>query len=128
MLVVLALVAAGCTGASMAPSGPFDTRVVLAPGQSATVDEAPLVISFIGVIGDSRCPADALCILGGDALVRIDVTSDRSQPARYDLHTGSMQPVQHRDVTIGLVELSPYPFSSRTIEPRDYRATLRVTR
>ena len=128
MLVVLALVAAGCTGASMAPSGPFDARVVLAPGQSATVDEAPLVISFIGVIGDSRCPADALCILGGDALVRIGVTSDRSRPARYDLHTGSMQPVQHRDVTIALVELSPYPFSSRTIEPRDYRATLRVTR
>ena len=128
VLVVLVLVAAACAGTSTAPSGPFDTRVVLAPGQSATVDEAPLVLTFIGVMGDSRCPADAVCILGGDALVRIDVTSDRSQPARYDLHTGSMQPVQHRDVTIALVELSPYPFSSRTIEPRDYRATLRVTR
>ena len=29
---------------------------------------------------------------------------------------------------IELAELQPYPFSSRTIEPGDYRATLIVTR
>src|SRR5262245_45580559 len=95
-LVLLLLVTAGCIQAnSSAPSGPFSTQVVLAPGQSATIVEAPFVLRFIGVIGDSRCPADALCILGGDALVRIDVTPNRGQAVTYDLHTGSMQPVQH---------------------------------
>jgi hypothetical protein len=39
-----------------------------------------------------------------------------------------MEPVTHDGLTISLVELQPYPFSSRTIEPGDYRATLRVTR
>ena len=46
----------------------------------------------------------------------------------YPLHTGDMKPVTHEDLTIALVELSPYPFSSRPIQPGDYRATLRVTR
>jgi hypothetical protein len=36
--------------------------------------------------------------------------------------------VQHDGVTIALVQLTPYPFSSRTIAPGDYRATLKVTR
>lgn len=44
------------------------------------------------------------------------------------LHTGSLQPVRHDSLTITLVELSPYPFSSRTIQPGEYRATLQVTR
>jgi hypothetical protein len=39
-----------------------------------------------------------------------------------------MAPVRHDDLTIALVALAPYPFSGRTIAPRDYRATLRVTR
>jgi hypothetical protein len=39
-----------------------------------------------------------------------------------------MKPVTHEDLTIALVELAPYPFSSRPIQPGDYRATLRVTR
>jgi hypothetical protein len=39
-----------------------------------------------------------------------------------------MRPVVHEDLTIALLELSPYPFSSRPIAPGDYRATLRISR
>ena len=83
---------------------------------------------FEGVTGDSRCPADALCIQGGDAVVHVTVLAGGSAGHDYDLHTGDMRPVKHGDLTIALVELAPYPLSSRTIEPDDYRATLRVTR
>jgi hypothetical protein len=58
--------------------------------------------------------------------VRITAASDRST-ADYELHTGDMQPVVHERFVIALVQLSPYPFSSRTIRPDEYRATLRVT-
>ncbi len=84
-------------------------------------------ITFTGVEGDSRCPADAICIQGGDARVKIDVESDGSLH-RYELHTGDMKPVEHEGLTITLVQLSPYPFSSTTINPEDYRATLTVSR
>jgi len=39
-----------------------------------------------------------------------------------------MKPVKHGDVTIALLQLDPYPFVPRLIQPGDYRVTLRVTR
>src|SRR5262245_16402320 len=117
----------GCSDSVTAPGGRVASQVVLAPGESARINGTVIQLHFRGVIGDSRCPADALCILGGDALVRIDVLEANGSKT-YDLHTGSLQPVRHEDLTITLVELSPYPFSGRTIKPDDYRATLRVTR
>jgi hypothetical protein len=39
-----------------------------------------------------------------------------------------MQPVRHDEFTIALVQVAPYPFSTRMIQPDEYRATLRVTR
>lgn len=70
---------------------------------------------------------DVLCIQGGDAVVHIDVLIAGAEAAAYELHTGDGRPVTHEDVMIALVQLAPDPFSSRTIEPDDYRATLRVT-
>ena len=48
----------------------------------------------------------------------------------YELHTGdrSRAAVVHAGLRIELVELQPDPFSSRTTEHGDYRATLSVTR
>jgi hypothetical protein len=46
----------------------------------------------------------------------------------YDLRTGFESPARHQDLTINLVSLDRYPFSSRPFDPADYRATLRVTR
>ena len=45
-----------------------------------------------------------------------------------ELHTGNMQPVTSGNLTIELVQLTPYPFSGKTIQQEDYRATLKVSR
>jgi hypothetical protein len=127
--VILCLLASSaCSDTSPASPSPISREVVLAPGQSAGVTEAGITIRFDGVSGDSRCPVDAICIQGGDALVRIAVTPSRGGSLDYALHTGDLRPVTHDDLTIALVELSPYPFSTRPIQPNDYRAKLRVTR
>jgi hypothetical protein len=119
---------AGCSDKNLVSPSPLSREVRLAPGQTATVTEAAISLRFEGVSGDSRCPADAICIQGGDALVGIHVIPTRGQSQTYELHTGDMRPVTHGDLTISLLELSPYPFSSQPIQPGDYRATLRVTR
>jgi hypothetical protein len=118
----------GCATTPGAPTGPVNAEVVLAPGEVKDVSGAGVRVRFQGVTGDSRCPADAVCIQGGDAIVRIDVMPQSGSVASYDLHTGNMQPVRHADLTIALEMLQPYPFSSRRIVPSEYRATLRVTR
>jgi hypothetical protein len=98
-------------------------------GETATIEDVDLFVEFVEVSGDSRCPADAICIQGGDALVHIRVLDGRAISS-YELHTGdsSRATVTHNQIRIGLVDLQPYPFSSRTIAPAEYRATLTVTR
>ena len=126
VFAMLALVA--CDESPTAPTVGLNQEFVLAPGEAAKVADTGLRIRFVGVRGDSRCPADAVCILGGDAIVDIEVLSFGGGRQEYALHTGSLRPVVHEGLTIALVKLEPYPFSSRTIQPNEYRATLRVTR
>ena len=121
------LAATGCDQPLTGPSTPLNTEFVLAPGETMGIESASLSVTFNRVAGDSRCPADALCVQGGSADVHITATSNAAR-REHVLKTGDMKPVQHGDVTISLVQLAPYPFSSRTIAPDEYRATLKVAR
>ena len=126
LLALCLLPATACSGNSPSGPTPVDREVVLATGQTAEFDSG-LSVRFVSVIGDSRCPIDAVCIAGGDAIVRIHVAAGTGRGDR-DLHTGDMQPITFDDVEVRLVELTPYPFSGRETPQGDYRATLRVIR
>jgi hypothetical protein len=101
--------------------------VVLGPGQSAPLDRASISLTFLRVANDSRCPADALCVLGGSARVDVQVTGAWGVQI-LSFETGNLQPVRVGTLTLELVQLAPYPFSAQPIDPADYRATFRVTR
>jgi len=129
-MAVCLLVMTGCDEKS--PTGPsvsFNQQVTLAPGQTASVDGTDVRLQFVAVSGDSRCPADALCITGGDALVQVRASGGNTA-TDYQLHTGNsaLASATFGAVRFSLVQLQPYPFSSRTIAPGEYRATLEVTR
>lgn len=132
-LVVLCLLAVSVSacdeGNPVGPSVGIDEQFTLAPEEVATIRDVDFAVQFVNVSGDSRCPADAICIQGGDAVVNIRVV-DRGSTSSYELHTGdsSRATVTHGQARIALVDLQPYPFSSRTIAPGEYRATLRVSR
>jgi hypothetical protein len=126
-VLVFCLAVAACDSAT-SPTVPLNQDFTLAPGETAAVADAGVAIRFDAVENDSRCPADAICIQGGDAIVRIAVIAVHGQSQEYQLHTGNLQPVQYGSLTIALVQVSPYPFSSRPIRPEEYRVTLRVTK
>jgi hypothetical protein len=126
LLLLLTAAIAACASTSIAPTGPFNKEVTVAQGKTAAVVDG-VSVRFMSVTGDSRCPADAMCIQGGDAIVKLQVTSGKDT-REAELHTGNMQPVASGDVTIELVQLAPYPFSGRTIQQEEYRATLKVSR
>ena len=128
IVLVCLLAATGCDETLTGPTVSFDQRFTLAPGETASIQGRDVTIRFEEVTGDSRCPAEAVCIQGGDAIVRVRATGDGA-PASLELHTGdsSRATADYGTVRVSLVELQPYPFSSRTIAPGDYRATLLVT-
>jgi hypothetical protein len=126
LVLVTALGLAGCGSSTLAPTTPFARELTVAPGATTTVVDGVAVV-FRGVSGDSRCPGDAICITGGDAVVQLRLTDGGAQ-SDVDLHTGSLQPVTVRTLTVELLELTPYPFVSRPIAPADYRARIRITR
>ena len=113
-----------------APSVGVDERFTLSPGESARVASTDVTLTFLDVQGDSRCPADAICIQGGDAIVRVRAAGG-SRTETLELHTGdsSRASADIRTSKVVLTELQPYPFSSRPpIGAGDYRATLVVSR
>ena len=129
-LMFCLLAATGCDEKGpTAPTVPVNQQFTLAPGEAASIESTPLRVQFIRVMSDSRCPADAICIWVGDATVHLRVF-EGSATTDYDLHTANSEQmtVDHRGARILLVQLQPYPFSSRTIQPSDYRATLEVRR
>jgi hypothetical protein len=130
VLATCLLAATACDEqASPGPTIPVNQQFTLAPGDTAHIEGTGLRVQFMRVLNDSRCPADALCIHLGDATVHVGVF-EGAQTHAYDLHTDSSQPstVEHDGLRISLVRLQPYPFSSRQIQPSDYRATLEVRR
>jgi hypothetical protein len=126
-IIFCLLLMTGCDDAQTSPTAPVNTEFTLAPREARRIDGEVVTVRFVGVSADSRCPADAICVLGGSATVAIAVASGLSNQS-YELRTGDMQPVVHDGLTIALVQLMPYPFSTRTIAPDEYRATLKVTR
>lgn len=125
-LALAFLAAVGCDNPT-SPTTSLNSEFTLAPGEGRRIEDTSTEVRFNSVTNDSRCPADAICVTGGDAHVNIRVISGFAT-REYVLHTGDMKPVTHDSLTIHLVEVSPYPFSSRTIAPDEYRVKLRVTR
>ena len=117
----------GCFFGSPTEPGPVDQTVTLAPGQSVSITGTSVTLNFDGVTGDNRCPADAMCVLGGSATVKI-LASSSSENRTLTFETGRLEPVEHAGLRVELTQLAPYPFSATPIEHGDYRATLRVSR
>jgi len=127
---------AACNGTTTDASNRSDTVQAamdapfrLRPGEIARIGTDGLMIAFRRVDGDSRCPSDVTCVWSGDATVVLDVTVARAAWTAAPVHT-HVEPraADYRDYRITLVELSPYPVSTRPIAPGDYIAMLEVTR
>jgi hypothetical protein len=125
MALFCLIAATACFRDSPTEPGPVDVEVTLAPGQSASIRN--LSLRFIGVTGDNRCPADVVCIQGGSATVKAAITSGGTS-REVTFETGDPRPVVEGSLTLELAQVQPYPFSSKAIQPGEYRATFRVTR
>jgi hypothetical protein len=101
--------------------------LVLAPGQEVRVGAA-FRVAFLEVSSDSRCPTDVVCIWAGNATVEIGLAVGMGPTYPFTLNT-LLDPrsVDFSGYRVTLVDLTPYPVSTRRIPPDEYRAHLWVT-
>ena len=121
--VVALLAAAGCTPVAPTEGVPLGRPFTLQPGTGGQIEGTDLRVIFQGVVSDSRCPADAICVQAGDAVVELRVGT-----ALVLLRSASAPEQVVGIYRVRLTRVEPYPASSQPIAPGDYRATLIVTR
>ena len=136
---LLILTAAACTGtggtdldtdpsAEVAAALSTPIEVTLRRGEYRRIAGARLGLGFDGVLTDSRCPIDAVCVWMGDAVALIELAAP-GVSTRFELHT-SQEPrsAASNSVTVTLLELAPAPKASEPIRPASYAVRLRVER
>ena len=75
-------------------------------------------------INDSRCPSDVVCVWEGEAVVTVRL--EEPQQGVIELSTYDNQIDTIGSFSFELVDVSPYPVSTETIELEDYDITLRI--
>ena len=87
------------------------------------------VVHFLSVPHDTRCPNDAVCTWEGDAVVRLDLSTNHWGDVA-ELHLNSSQGPDSAEMdghVVEFMDLSPTPYAGRTIPQYQYIARLRVT-
>lgn len=86
-----------------------------------------LKVKFDGVVSDSRCPIDAICIWEGQAEVKLTV-SKGSEKKSFVLNTNGPDTEEVLGYSVVLKNLMPYPSASNPTKPKNYVATLLISK
>ena len=136
VVLAAALIAVGCgnqatepeEGAGTPQQAQVGDTIRLRLGSSARIGTTGIVVGFTRVVGDSRCPIDALCVWAGDAEVRVDLSAG---PAKTSAQLHSfLEPksVDYNGYVFRLIEVAPALRSTETPRTEDYVIALEVTK
>jgi len=103
---------------------PFDLRV----GESAAVEDELLTLTFHGVANDSRCPIDAVCIVAGDATLRLGLRRLPRPESLLEVRTPDGPAGLYDGYAVEALRLLPAPRAATPTDPAAYVATLLVRR
>lgn len=98
-------------------------------GEEVVVRDEKVRIKFRSVPMDSRCPSDVVCGWAGNGEVVVEVVRKNKKQRVATMNT-MLDPkeIDYKGFKIRLVALNPYPKVSDPINPKDYEATMIVTK
>lgn len=118
-LLLLCLCLLACRKAAVNESNPVTIKL----SECADIQRASSTLKVcLDSIGDSRCPANAVCIWAGYAWVKLSV-SEGDKRYSFKLSTAKGTVLPPNDTTIGnrrfqLINVLPYPGSGSSVSPR----------
>jgi hypothetical protein len=118
------------SSAPMSIESNLDSEFALQVNQNAEIKSEDITVTFLNVTSDSRCPSDVTCIWQGQAGIEIGVQKGEVESTVSLSIGGDSSPEESifDAYLIQLVDLSPYPISTKIIQPEDYTATIKITK
>jgi hypothetical protein len=108
----------------------LDEEFSLEVDQTAYIRSEGIVVTFVNVTEDSRCPSDLVCVWGGWVTVAVHISIIGQDMGTYDVTLSSGQEELavevFDDYAIRLIEVDPYPETSNQTPLADYTATFSV--
>ena len=128
VLLIPAMIA-GCSGNPIALSVGLGEAFALHPGETASITGEDMLITFEEVIGDSRCPRDAVCIWEGVAISLLRVNY-RGAVHPLVIHQPGLNGGVHQEFLEYSItaDLKPYPVQGQDTSQEDFRIELVISR
>jgi len=115
---------------SMSVEAELNSEFTLHINQSAEIKSEDITVTFLNVTSDSRCPSDVTCIWQGQAGIEVGVQKGEVESTLSLSIGGDSTPEESifDAYLIQLVDISPYPISTKIIQPEEYTATIKITK
>ena len=98
-------------------------------GETALLKEELLSVGFLGVLEDTRCPIDTVCIQAGNARISIQAEQKGREARTLELTlTDDPRRAVYEGFSVHVEELAPARKSEGTILDQDYSIRLVVNR
>lgn len=120
-----------------------DTEITLSAGQTVTITDANISITFIAVSGDDRCPSEIECAMSGPVTIDLSIQDKDGTVFEEALQTftdstglaptrefeGIKSSVIVDNYLIKIIGVLPYPKDrSSSIKTSEYFVTMKVTK
>ncbi|MPZ14831.1 MAG: hypothetical protein GEU73_10495 [Chloroflexi bacterium] len=103
-----------------------DRTVVLGPGEHVVLPDGTR-LTFSRVASDSRCPIDVVCVWAGEVVVAFEVQNADGAVRGFEITFAGRPATEIIEGTVVTVlNVQPYPKTTRPIDPDDYRVTVAV--
>lgn len=133
-VLVLATTVGCASGSTSAPSDQtlaavdvvLDQQFSLKVGQEARIAGSDLRVRFLGVVADSRCPSNVVCVWEGNAEIGLLLSGAGDATRQLNTRTEPVS-IEYGGRRIRLVGLTPYPVEGRETPKNGYVAELVIS-
>jgi len=94
--------------------------------QTATIQELQIKITNLT---DSRCASDVTCVWQGQAKILVDINKNNHNLGNFSLilNDKNLEARSFDHYSIHLIEVNPYPISTKKTQLSDYNITLKLS-
>ena len=130
LVAVMVLVfSIGCNDQTDEISAELGQEVELQPGQSLVIENEPIKVKFVEVVGDSRCPTGATCVWEGEVSCTLEITYLDEMYTKTIVQSGlsSQYAVEIFEEYELEFTVQPYPELDKEIKADEYRLLITIT-